>query len=77
MGHAITFEVVENRKDIMAVARNFAFYNTDRGENYNGSYHGNMTIHDNIICDNIEQAENKINQLDNGWYDDHAVQFYD
>ena len=40
-------------------------------------YHGNMTVHDKIICKNYEEAEEKIRQWDKGWYSDHAVRFKD
>lgn len=41
------------------------------------SYHGNMTIHKDIICKSREEAEETIKKLDNGWYDDHAVRYKD
>lgn len=34
-----------------------------------------MTIHDDIVCDNIEDAVAFINSHDSGFYDDHAVRF--
>ena len=77
MGHAIQFYSCSKRSEIMDIANDFAFYNTDRGENPTGHYHGNMTIHDNIICDSYDAACNKIRELDRGFYDDHAVQYYD
>lgn len=40
-------------------------------------YHGNLKFHKDIICANIEEAKEKISQLDKGWYDDHAVFFKD
>ena len=36
-----------------------------------------MTIHDDIICESLESATEKIKQLDKGFYDDHAVRYYD
>ena len=77
MGHLSTFVVIDKKEDILGEAEDFAYIHTDRQENWNGNYHGNLTIHDRIICDNVEEAEKKIKALDNGWYDDHAVQFYD
>ena len=41
------------------------------------SYHGNMTIHDDIICNSYEDAKEKIDSLDKGFYDDHAVKYYE
>lgn len=41
------------------------------------SYHGNMTIHKDIICKNREEAEREIERLDKGWYDDHAIRYKD
>lgn len=38
-------------------------------------YHGDLKFHRDIICKTREEAEEKISQLDEGWYDDHAV-FY-
>ena len=38
-------------------------------------YHGNMTIHKDIICKNRDEAMQMIQRLDRGWYDDHAVRY--
>lgn len=40
-------------------------------------YHGNLKFHRDIVCKNEDEAREKITQLDNGWYDDHAVFFKD
>ena len=77
MGHSIGFYTVAKRKEIMQEALEHANCNVDRKENPSGSYHGNMTIHDDIIMDSFGAAEAKINELDKGWYDDHAVRFRD
>lgn len=77
MGHVIDFIQVDNRKEILLAAMDFAEVNVDRLENPDGSYHGRMTIHDDIICESLESATEKIKQLDKGFYDDHAVRYYD
>lgn len=77
MGHAIDFITVNSRNEIFLAANDFAEVNVDRLEDPFGSYHGNMTIHDDIICDTLESAKAKINQLERGSYDDHAVRYYD
>lgn len=40
-------------------------------------YHGNMKFHDDIVCKNMDEARAKLEQLDKGWYDDHAVFYKD
>lgn len=75
--HSIDYITVSKRSDIMRVAERFAFYNTDRGENPTGSYHGNMHIHDKPICESYSEAVGMIEEWDNGWYSDHAVQYKD
>lgn len=75
MGHCIDYRVVERKEDIWAAAYSFAEANVDRMENPGGSYHGRLTIHDNKICDSYEEAEEFIDRMDNGFYDDHAVRF--
>ena len=40
-------------------------------------YHGNLKFHKDIICQNRAEAEQKIAELDKGWYDDHAVMYKD
>lgn len=77
MSHAIEYITTDKRTEIMTVADEFAFYNVDRGENPHGSYHGRMTIHDKPICESYEDAKQFIDAHDNGWYDDHAVQYKD
>lgn len=77
MGHVVDFIVLDTRDEIWFEASEFAFYNVDREEDPTLSYHGNLTIHDNFICEDIHAAKEKINELDTGFYSDHAVQFYD
>lgn len=77
MGHAIEYFSVSDRKEIMQTAEEFAYYNVDRQENPSGDYHGTMTIHDDIICESYEDAIAKIDSLDRGFYDDHAVRYKD
>lgn len=77
MGHAINYFTVDDKSGIMRVAENYARHNTDMEENPSGSYHGNMTIHKNIICESYEDAEEFIERHDTGFYSDHAVQFKD
>ena len=77
MGHSREFYTTDSRSKIMAIAKEHAFYNTNRGENPSGSYHGNMHIHDHTICASYEDAMEKINEWDTGFYSDHAVQYRD
>lgn len=75
MGHAIDFITVEKKKDIMAAANEFAYYNGDR---YEGSdvYHGNLTILENPILEDEEAAIEYIKKISgNKSYNDFAVQF--
>lgn len=75
MGHAVNYYSVEKRSDVLKIAREHAMHYTDREENPNGSYHENMTIHDDIVCNSYEEAEAMIDSLDKGFYDDHAVRY--
>lgn len=75
--HAIEYFTTDKKKEITKIAEEWAYYNVDPYENESRSYHGNMKIHDDIICDSYEDAIEKIQQLDNGWYDDHAVRYRD
>lgn len=75
--HAVEYFTVANKSDIMRTADEYAYYNTDRGENPSGDYHGQMTIHDDIICESYEDAVETIDRLDRGFYDDHAVRYKD
>ena len=77
MGHAVDYITVSKRSEIMKAADEYAFYNTDRGENPSGTYHGNMHIHDRPICENYDDALSRLTEWDTGWYSDHAVQFKD
>lgn len=77
MGHATNYITVDKRSEIWPAAENYAFYNTDRGENPTGSYHGNLRIHDTPVCESYEEAVEMINGWDTGWYSDHAVQYKD
>ena len=77
MGHAVDYITVDKRSEIMPAAEEYAFYNTDRGENPHGTYHGNMHIHDSPICESWEDAKGRIEGWDLGFYSDHAVQFKD
>ena len=77
MGHAIDYITVNNKKDILPAAEEFAYWNVDEGENPSRSYHGNLRVHDDYVADNYEEAEERINRLDRGWYDDHAVKYKD
>jgi ssDNA-binding Zn-finger/Zn-ribbon topoisomerase 1 len=77
MSHAIDYFTTDKRDEIYAIAEEYASYTVDRQENPSGHYHGNMTIHDNIVCDSYEDAVAKIDELDDGFYDDHAVKYKD
>lgn len=74
--HAINYETVTKRENIFPVAEEFAYYNVDREENPSGSYHGQMTIHDDLVYDTFDEAKKAIERLDRGFYDDHAVKYH-
>ena len=40
------------------------------------SYHGHMTFHREPVYRNEEEAITAIEKLDKGWYDDHAVMYW-
>ena len=75
MSHCIghrTYHCSTTEKQILKDLNSFAF---DPQET--SSYHGNLKFHRDIICKNKEEAKEKLEQLDKGWYDDHAVFFKD
>lgn len=40
-------------------------------------YHGNIRFHKIPVYKNEEEARKAIEEMDKGWYDDHAVMFRD
>lgn len=73
MSHAIRhldYHCSVNKRQILKDINSFAY---DPQES--SGYHGNLKFHDDIICKNRDEAVEKINQLDKGWYDDHAIYY--
>ena len=73
MSHAIRYldyHCSTSEKQILKDINSFAY---DPEET--SGYHGNLTFHKNIVCKTREEAEEKLKELDKGWYDDHAVYF--
>jgi hypothetical protein len=69
--HYITCDENANRKGIMA---DIAEHAREDGDGYSSRF----TWHDNIPpYESYEKAEEAIKMLDRGFYDDHAVRFYD
>lgn len=74
MGHSINWTTCGNA-DIKKHLKRVLSTAYDPQES--SGYHGNMTVHRDIICKSEEEAEERIRQLDRGWYDDHAVRYKD
>ena len=75
MSHAIGHRIYHcstSEKQILKDLNSFAY---DPEET--SGYHGNLTFHKDIVCRNAEEAYQKSEELDKGWYDDHAVYFKD
>ena len=73
MSHAVgyrTYHCSTSEKAILKDLNSFAY---DPEET--SGYHGNLKFHRDIVCKNEDEAREKISELDNGWYDDHAVFF--
>lgn len=73
MSHAIgynDYHCSTTEKQILKDLNSFAY---DPQET--SGYHGNLKFHRDIVCKNRDEAMEKIEKLDKGWYDDHAV-FY-
>ena len=74
MGHAIRFTTCANDKIKAALKR---IEKTAFDPEESCGYHGNMTVHKDVICKNREEAEKFIEKHDTGWYSDHAVRYKD
>ena len=75
MSHAIGHRIYHcstSEKQILKDLNSFAY---DPEET--SGYHGNLTFHKDIVCRNAEEAYQKLEELDKGWYDDHVVFFKD
>lgn len=75
MSHAIRYldyHCSTSEKSILRDINSFAY---DPQETI--GYHGNLKFHKDIVCKTREEAVEKIKELDNGWYDDHAVMYKD
>ena len=76
MGHCIGYLDFQKSKTtpkkIMKKLEGFAY---DPYESC--GYHGNLKFHELPVYRNRDEAEEAIRQMDNGWYDDHAVVYKD
>lgn len=72
MGHSINMVTCPNKDINKCLKRHLA---TAYDPEESCGYHGNMTIHKDVICKNREDAEAFIERHDTGWYSDHAVRF--
>lgn len=78
MSHASSLFSTKEKKNILPMANEFAYYNCDRYENPDGTYHGNMKIFENKIFSCVEDADAFIERYsDAGDYRDCAVRYYD
>ena len=72
--HNIHYLEVEEKADRNKILAHIEYHASHDGDGYCGK----VKWHDNISpCKNREEAEKLISKLDNGWYDDHAVRYYD
>ena len=78
MGHCTDYIVVDKKKNIMGVAQDFAFYNTDRYENPSGRYHNSLDVLEGTVYDDYDSAYEKALELERlrGSYNDFAIPFY-
>lgn len=76
MGHSISHYTrkVTTKKDLQAFIDEITENAYDPQET--SSYHGNLTVHDKTIYKNYDEALQAIESYDNGWYDDHIVQYW-
>ena len=75
MSHCIgyrSYHCSVSEKQILKNLNSFAY---DPQETH--GYHGNLKFHRDIICKSREEAEEKLQTLDKGWYDDHAIFYKD
>ena len=73
MSHAIrhlTYHCSVSQTAILKDINSFAY---DPEES--SGYHGDLTFHKEPVYKNREEAEAAIEQLDKGWYNDHAVRY--
>lgn len=71
LGHKV-YHCSVSEKAILKDLNSFAF---DPQESM--GYHGGLKFHRDIVCKNKEEAYQAITELDQGYYDDHAVFFKD
>ena len=80
MGHIIDYIPVDKREDIFPAAHDFAHVNVNRNENWDGSYHGNMTILDDVEpLSNYDAAVEYLSERSQSArrsYSDYAVRYY-
>lgn len=77
MGHSISHYTskVTNKKGLDAFLSSITEDAYDPGET--DCYHGNLTVHQDKVYKNYDEAMQAIQHYDNGWYDDHVVMYYD
>ena len=68
----ISYHCSTTEKQILKQLNKFAFDSQE-----SSGYHGNLKFHRDIVCKNYEEARKKLDELDTGWYDDHAVMYMD
>lgn len=74
MGHNIHYIICDENAKRAVIMADIAEHAKRDGDGYTSRF----TWHDNIPpYESIEKAEEAIKMLDRGWYDDHAVRFYD
>ena len=75
MGHQVNYYTtkVTNKKDLKAWISRITECAYDPMET--SSYHGHLTIHDHQVYGGYNEALDAIKRYDNGWYDDHIVEY--
>ena len=73
MSHAVGYRTYHCSTSEKAILKDLNSIAYDPEET--SGYHGNLKFHRDIVCKNEDEAREKIDELDNGWYDDHAVFF--
>lgn len=61
-----------SQRQILKDLNSFAFDPEERS-----GYHGDLKFHEEPVYKNRDEAKKAIEQLDKGWYDDHAVRYRD